>query len=126
MQVELHRHLDVCARTGSLYKLAQKKGIIPESTSLESFSKQLIMRKPLSDLSTVLNQFAIFQKVLDKAEVLEELAFETVEDCWKEGTHQVELRYSPSFVCEHNSLTWEESLRAYERGIKRGIEKYPE
>ncbi len=126
VQVELHRHLDVCARTSTLYRLAQEKGLIPQSTSFESFSDQLIMRKPLADLSTVLGQFTLFQKVADRPEVLEQIAFETVEDCWNENTRVVEFRYSPSFVCEYNGLSWEESLAAYERGIARACKKYPD
>jgi len=124
MQTELHRHLDVSIRTETLLELAQKQGIEAQSTSLEAFRQKLIMTKPLADLRAVLAQFSLFQKVLDRPEVLERVAFEGVEDCWNEGTRKAELRYSPSFVSEYSQLSWEDALHALQRGIDRALSKF--
>ncbi len=126
MQTELHRHLDISLRPETLLELAQERGLESQSTSLESFKNKIILRTPLSNLSAVLATFSLFQKVLDHPSVLERVAFEVIEDCWNEGTRKVELRYSPSFVSEYSGLSWEESLAAFQRGLKRGIERYPE
>ncbi len=126
MQTELHRHLDVSLRSSTLLSLAQERGLEAQSTSLEAFREKLILRTPLKDLSSVLARFTLFQKVLDSPEVLERVAFEVLEDCWLEGTRKVELRYSPSFVCEYNDLSWKDTLLAFRQGIQKGIQKYPE
>jgi len=123
-QTELHRHLDVSVRTSTLLELAQEKGLVPEGTSLDRFRDEVYLRRPLTDLREVLAQFTLFQKVQDRPEVLERVAFEAVEDCRREGTRVVELRFSPSFVAEHSGLAWDEILASYSRGLARALETY--
>ncbi|MCM2276708.1 MAG: adenosine deaminase [Oligoflexia bacterium] len=125
MQTELHRHLDVSLRLSTLLELAQERGLESRSTSLERFREKIILSKPLHDLREVLGQFTLFQKVLDRPEVLERAAFEVMEDCWNEGTRKVELRFSPSFVSEYSKLSWENVLAGFERGVARALAKYP-
>jgi adenosine deaminase len=125
-RTELHRHLDVSLRTSTLLRLAQERGLEPQSTSLDAFRDRFYLRQPLSDLQAVLAQFQLFQRVLDRPEVLEQVAFEAVEDCRAEGTRNVELRFSPSFVCEFSGLRWEEALASFDRGVKRALARYPE
>ena len=126
MQTELHRHLDVSIRSSTLLRLAQERGWKSGNTSLETFRDHLILRKPLSNLQSVLSQFSLFQKVLDHPEVLKQVASEVVEDCWNEGTRKVELRYSPSFVSEYSGLSWNDSLQAFHEGINDGLSRFPE
>jgi adenosine deaminase len=125
MRVELHRHLDASVQPELLLKLAKERGLISPETSLLAFKNQWIIQEPLADLSAVLARFTLFQKVLDRADVLERVAREVVGDCWKEGSESVELRYCPSFVSEHSQLSWEESLNAFQRGIQQGLQLYP-
>lgn len=125
MQTELHRHMDVSLRAETLLNLAQERGLVSQSTSLESFQESLFLKKPMSDLTAVLAQFTLFQKVQDRPEVLERVAFEAVEDCWNEGTRHAELRYAPSFVCEYSTLSWKDTLDSYSRGIQRALKEYP-
>lgn len=124
IQVELHRHLDVSIRISTLLKLAQSRGIISLSTTEEELEQQIVLRSPLASLEEVLARLSICQKVLYSPEILEQVAFETVEDCWKDGTQILELRFSPSFVSEFNSLTWQEILESFEKGIQKAIEQY--
>lgn len=126
MQTELHRHLDVSIRTTTLLRLAQERGLETQSTSLERFREKLIIRKPMTDLNAVLGQFTFFQKVLDRPETLEQVAYEVVEDCRAEGTRKVELRFSPSFVCQYSHLPWEAALAGFERGVQRALKTFPE
>jgi adenosine deaminase len=125
MQAELHRHLDVSLRTETLLKLAQERGLEGKSTSVEAFREKFILKKPLKNLNEVLGQFTLFQKVLDRPDVLERVAFEAVEDCWQEGTFKVELRYSPHFVGEYSGLSPQESLEAFHTGLNQGLYQYP-
>ena len=126
MQSELHRHLDVSLRLSTLLRLAQERGIEAESTSLARFAEKIQLRKPLNDLSTVLATFVLFQHVLDRPDVLEQVAYEVVEDCWLEGTRLVELRFSPSFVCQLSKLRWIDALDGFHAGMTRALAKYPE
>jgi adenosine deaminase len=126
LQTELHRHLDVSLRLTTLLELAQARGFVSQSTSLDAFRDQIVLSKPLADLSSVLATFSLFQKVLDRPEVLERVAFEVVEDCYHEGTRLLELRFSPSFVSETHGLDWQEVLEGFTRGIARAKTQYPD
>ncbi len=123
---ELHRHLDVSVRTPTLLKLAQGHGLEGTSTSLEEFSKKFLLKRPLSDLNSVLSQFNLFQKVLDRPDILKQVAFEAIEDCWNEGTRQIEFRFAPSFLCEESHLSWDEALTAFEQGRDQALKKFPD
>lgn len=125
-QTELHRHLDVSIRSATLLRLAQERGIEAQSTSLEAFRKKLLITEPMNDLEAVLAQFSLFPRVLDRPEVLEQVAFECIEDCYREGTRKVELRFSPAFVTEFSKLSWEDALTGFEKGLKRALAAYPE
>jgi len=125
IQTELHRHLDVSLRASTILHLAQERGLEAQSTRLESFCEKLLLKQPLKDLSAVLHTFSLFQKILDRPEVLEQVAFEVVEDCWNEGTRKLELRFSPGFITEFNGLSWQELLDALERGIQKALLDYP-
>jgi adenosine deaminase len=126
LRTELHRHLDVSVRTSTLLELAQERGLEALSTSLEAFRAKHVMRKPLTDLATVLAEFTLYQHVLDRPEVLERVAFEVIEDVRREGTRAVELRWSPGFVCQLSHLPWEDALDGFEAGIRKALATYPE
>ena len=108
----------------TLLKLAQERGLEAQSTSLATFREKLVMKKPAANLDEALALFTLFQKVLDRPEVLEQVAFEALEDCYREGTRMVELRFSPGFVCEFNELSWQDALDSFHKGITRGLIKY--
>src|SRR6185312_3777983 len=92
----------------------------------EAFREKIVLRRPHQDLSSVLATFELFQKVLDRPEALERVAFEVVEDCYREGTRKLELRFSPSFVSEKNGLRWEDVLAGFSAGVQRATKQYPE
>lgn len=124
-QTELHRHLDVSVRPKTLHELARAKHLVARSTSLAAFVDQVMLRRPLEDLAAVLETFALFQQVLDRPEILARVADEVIEDCWNEGTRQLELRFSPGFVCELSGLSWDDALGGFETGLARGLARFP-
>jgi adenosine deaminase len=113
-------------RPATLLRLAQERGLESIDISLDAFRNRLTLSAPLCDLNAVLAQFSLFQKVLDRSEVLEQVAFEALEDCYLEGTRRVEFRYSPTFVSEYGGLSWIDSLHAFQRGLAKGVQKYPQ
>ena len=110
----------------TLLELAQAKGRVGAGTSLKSFQNQLWLRRPMKNLAEVLAKFTLFQQVLERPEDLERVAYEAVEDCRREGIRQVELRFSPSFVCEDGSLEWSEALDAFHNGLVRALAEMPD
>lgn len=124
LQSEHHRHLDVSLRPQTTYELAQGKGLIGESTSFEKFFQKFMLLQPLSSLSRVLDQFALFQSILDRPEAFERIAFEACEDVYQEGTRKIEFRFSPSFITEKNKLPWDDVLIGIQNGVRRAREHF--
>lgn len=123
--VELHRHLDVSFRMSTLLEWAQERGLEGASTSLESFSQKLAITEPMSDLGTALEKFNYVQKLYDRYDVMERLAFEAAEDCAREGLDSIEFRYSPGFVSKLSKLPWQEALDGICAGLARAHTVYP-
>jgi adenosine deaminase len=71
-------------------------------------------------LGSVLNKFMTSQKVLSSTEILSRLTRECIEDCAREGTKIVELRYSPTFIQQgHEDMSWDQIHAAIVRGIEQ-------
>lgn len=125
-RTELHRHLDVSTRSSTLLELAKAVRLESQATDLAEFEERILIRSPMAGLADVLDRFTLFQKVLDRPSHLARVAYETVLDCHREGTRQVELRYSPSWICESGALSWFDTLDSFERGVARGLSEVPE
>lgn len=123
---ELHRHLDVSVRLSTLLELAQQRGLVGQSTSLEGFRADFVLREPMRDLSSVLAKFTLYQQVLDHYDVVERVAFEAAEDAYREGIRTLEFRFSPGFVCDLSKMPWLEALDGFEAGLKRAMVTYPD
>jgi adenosine deaminase len=124
--IELHRHLDVSVRLSTLLELAQTRGLIPQSTSLEGFRSDFVIVEPMRDLPSVLAKFTLYQQVLDHYDVVERVAFEACEDAYREGIHAIEFRFSPGFVCELSKMPWLEALDGFHAGLARAMVTYPD
>lgn len=126
VQTELHRHLDVSIRASTLLEILKREGQEPDTTRLEDFQRRLVLLEPMSDLPTVLNLFQTFQKAFVRAEDCARIAFEVAEDCYREGTRRVELRWSPNFISEFTGIPWEEALDGFRDGLYQAKSRYPD
>jgi adenosine deaminase len=109
-----------------LLELAQERGLVPTSTSLEGFRTDFLLREPMKDLGSVLSKFTLYQQVLDHYDVVERVAFEAAEDAYREGIRNIEFRFSPGFVCELSKMPWTEALDGFDAGLKRAMVVYPD
>lgn len=124
VKAELHRHLELCLRPDTIWELAPRFGI--ELGSQREFQDRFLILEPMKDLGQVLNKFLNTQKLLATPEILERIAFEAVEDCYRnENSRLVELRYSPTFVAQGHDLTFERIHEAIVRGVRRAEAMYP-
>jgi adenosine deaminase len=123
---ELHRHLDVSVRLSTLLSLAQERGLVSQSTSVDGFRDDFVIREPMTDLASVLGKFTLYQQVLDHFDVVERVAFEACEDAYREGIRAIEFRFSPGFVCDLSKMPWIEALDGFEAGLLRAQIAYPD
>lgn len=82
--------------------------------------------EPMQDLGTVLNKFLDTQKLLASPEILERIAFEACEDCYKnEGLRIVEFRYAPTFIAQGHEMSFDQIHEAIVKGIQRAERTFP-
>ncbi len=128
-KVELHRHLDGSVRLQTMWELARRHGLDLGAASLEELRARATLERPLGSLREVLARFALVQRVLCSYEALEQVAFENVEDAWRDGVRLLELRFAPSFIAAGKEpgreLGHDEIIEAVLDGVERGAARYP-
>lgn len=123
-KVELHRHLDGSVRFETILDLARHHKIDLGPESREEIQKKVTVTTPMTSLEAVLNSFWTTQKVLASYEAIKRVAFENVEDCYREGHKLVELRFAPVFIQKNKTLGFDEIIEGVIDGISQGMEKY--
>jgi adenosine deaminase len=124
-KVELHRHLDGSVRFPTILDLARRHNLELGGTSVEELRERTRIREPLADLQEVIARFAVIQKVLCSYEALRRVAFENVEDAWRDGVRLLELRFAPGFIAAGKNLSNEEIIEGVLDGLSDGLERYP-
>jgi adenosine deaminase len=123
-KVELHRHLDASLRPQTIFDLAKIHNVDIKAATASEVDKKYTIRKPMKNLDDVLNAFWTTQKVLLSYEGIKRVAFENVEDCFREGTKLVELRFAPVYIAKGKNLGFDEIIEGVIDGITEGMEKY--
>ena len=94
-----------------------------------AFPKQQLAERarvltPLAGLEEVLARFQMLQKVLCGYEAIRRVAFENVEDAWRDGVRLAELRFSPPFIAAGKDLANDEIIEAVLDGVEEGAARY--
>jgi adenosine deaminase len=124
-KVELHRHLDGSVRLETILDLAETHGIDVGARSVSALRQRATVSAPLRDLAEVLSCFSTLQSVLCSSAAIRRVAFENVEDAWRDGVKLVELRFAPAFISAGKSLGNDEILAAVLEGVAEGMAAYP-
>ena len=124
-KVELHRHLDASIRFETILEIAKSHNIDLGSKDRAELIKKLVIKEPMTSLETVLNTFWTTQKVLASYDAIKRIAFENVEDAFREGIPLIELRFAPLFIQKNKNLGFDEIIEGVIDGISEGMDKYP-
>jgi len=124
-KAELHRHLDGSIRLETVADIAARHKLDLGISTEEDLTRKARITTPMKDLQTVLDSFATIQQVLCSYEAIERIAFENVEDAYRDGIHLIELRFAPPFISAGKELGNDEIIEAVLDGITRGMSRYP-
>jgi adenosine deaminase len=124
-KAELHRHLDGSVRLETVAEIAARHNLDLGISAGEELAAKARITKPMKDLQAVLDSFTTIQQVLCSYEAIERIAFENVEDAYRDGIHLVELRFAPPFISAGKELRNEEIIEAVLDGVTRGMSRYP-
>ena len=95
--VELHLHLDGSLRPETVWELAKEQGVELPAKSAEEVKYMMEVPEDCKTLEEYLERFDLPLLVLQKADAIERVTFELVEDLAKEGVEYAELRFAPQF-----------------------------
>ncbi|MDQ3697186.1 MAG: adenosine deaminase [Gemmatimonadota bacterium] len=119
-KAELHCHLDGSVRPETLVELGREYGKPMPHDDPEALRELMVVRDALG-LGEYLARFAVTLAVMQRAEAIERIAYELLEDAAREGVRYLEIRYAPKLnVAEGLSLggAIDASLRAIERAAR--------
>jgi len=117
-KAELHVHLDGSLRPATLIDLARPAGVSLPSADPEEIRRFMAVRRA-RDLDEYLSRFALTIAVLQTPESLERVAWEMVEDAWRDGIRYLEVRYCPALSTK-DGLPLDDAIAAEWRGLERG------
>lgn len=123
--VELHLHLDGSLRPETVWELAKEQGVELPAKSAEEVKYMMEVPEDCKTLEEYLERFDLPLLVLQKADAIERVTFELVEDLAKEGVEYAELRFAQQFSIK-DGLTQDEVVEAAIRGAERGMKMYPQ
>jgi len=113
-KAELHRHLDGSVRLSTIAALARRHRLDLGVRSERELAERARVLTPLAGFEEVIARFRITQKVLCGYEAIRRVAFENVEDAWRDGVKLAELRFAPAFIAaERASATTRSSRRCW-------------
>lgn len=122
-KIELHCHLDGSLRVETAIELAKKEGVKLDSYEYDKVKELLVIPKDCNSLEDYLNRFSLPVKLLQRAENLERVTFELMEDASKENVKYIEIRFAPLLHLE-KGMTQKEVISSIIKGMRKAEELY--
>ena len=116
-KAELHCHLDGSLRASTLFELGREYGRAMPGESAEEVARHMVVAHA-HDLEEYLQRFSTTLSVMQRADALERIAAELVEDAAADGVRYIEIRYAP-VLCTREGLSLRDAVEAPLRGIAR-------
>jgi adenosine deaminase len=123
--VDLHRHLDGNIRLETILELGRQYEIPLPAWDVESLRPHVQVTEPKPGVMAFLANFEWMVAVLADTDACRRVAYENVEDAWREGLDYVELRFSPVFMAEPHDLEPASVVAAVVEGIQQGRRDFP-
>lgn len=123
--IELHLHLDGSLRVETALELAREQNIALPTEDLVELRNLMEVPEDCQTLHECLKRFDLPIMLLQTEAAIERVSFELVEDLHKLGVTYAEIRFAPQFSI-HKGLSQEHVVAAAIKGVKRGMEQYPD
>ncbi len=122
--INLHHHLDGSLRLETILELGLKHNLPLPAKTLEGLRPSVQVSTPQPGVMVFIEKFKWMTGVLVDYDACRRVAYENVEDAFKEGIDHIELRYSPWFMAEAHALDPEGVVEAVTDGVQAATRDY--
>ena len=122
--IDLHRHLDGNVRVQTILDLSRRHNLPLPAWDLEGLRRHVQVTRPQPGVMAFIDKFGLMIGVLADYGACRRVAYENVEDAWREGLHYVELRFSPWFMAEPHRLDSAAVVEAVADGVRAGMRDF--
>lgn len=118
--IDLHHHLDGSIRLQTILELGLEHNLPLPAKTLEGLRPFVQVSTPQPGVMKFIEKFEWMTGVVVNYEACRRVAYENVEDAFREGIDYIELRYSPWFMAEAHHLHPEGVVEAVTEGVRTG------
>ncbi len=118
--IDLHRHLDGSVRLETILDLGRQHNLPLPAWDIESLRPYVQVMEPQPGVMAFLAKFEWMVGVLVDYDACRRIAYENVEDAFREGLSYIELRFSPWFMAEPHGLDPAGVTAAVVEGVAQG------
>lgn len=123
--IDLHRHLDGNIRPQTILDLAQTHQLSLPATNLADLLPHVQIQGKETNLVSFLQKLDYGVSVLADLDACKRVAYENVQDAYRQGLHYAELRFSPFFMAMTHQLNVNDVVAAVIDGVKLGEKDFP-
>lgn len=122
--IDLHRHIDGNVRLETIIDLGKTYSVPLPAWEEESLASYVQVQEKQPGVMAFIEKFKWMMAVLVDYQACQRVAYENVEDAWKEGLDYIELRFSPLFMAETHNLEPSSVVASVCEGIEQGRETF--
>ena len=122
---DLHRHLEGNVRLETILDLGRKHKLPLPAWDVEGLRPYVQVSTPQPGIMAFIAKFEWIQKAMVDYDACRRIAYENVEDAFREGIDYLELRFSPLFMAEKHNLDLVGVVRAVCEGVDQGMRDFP-
>ncbi len=122
--VDLHRHLDGNVRLDTILDLGRQHNLPLPAWDLETLRPHVQVTGPQPGIMAFVAKFRWMTGVLVDYQACRRVAYENVEDAFRECLDYVELRFSPWFMAEPHNLDPAGIVEAVTDGVEVGARRF--
>ncbi|MDA3949468.1 MAG: adenosine deaminase family protein [Spirochaeta sp.] len=116
-KTDLHVHLDGSLRERTLIDIAKEEKIDLPSYTVEGLN-EIVFKPSYASLDEYLRGFGLTNKVMQRVEHLDQIAYELATDNFAEGVRHLEVRFAPQLHMSEE-LSFSQVMHAVDAGLRR-------
>ncbi len=122
--IDLHRHLDGSVRLQTILDLGHQHNLALPAWDLEGLRPYVQVSGPQPGIMAFISRFKWMTGVLVDYDACRRIAYENVQDAYREGIDYIELRFSPCFMAEAHGLDPAGVVEAVLAGAETGQREF--